>query len=421
MGGFIIGIFRENVFDNAKLDYICIIVLPQMSMKPRIAFLHDEFPKGGGEQVTVNLVPCLEKEGYEIFVFAHRVDKEKLPQAVENVGYLMLPYGANDRRNLPFVCEAIRVNAISVFISAGFMLPYFGEVREATGCRTVFVSHNPPFWETVFKRENGLHRASGSFGKWLEWYLLRAWKFSTGVFARSLRKKYRALYDSVDLFGVLCDSYGRIIADGIGVEYAGSKFRVFTNPLLPAADIQCRREMKVVFVGRLTYADKRVDRLLRIWAGVEPVFPGWSLDIVGDGPEVDSLKSLSLKLGLQRVAFRGYAKDVSTFYGSSEILCLTSTFEGWPMVLIEAQNYGCVPIAFDCSAGVSEILLPDGVNGILVKPFDEDAYAARLSELMSDDALRERIRKSAAENLSRFSIDITVGQWKTALDNLINR
>lgn len=389
-------------------------------MNTKIAFLHDEFPKGGGEQVTINLVPYLENSGYEIFVFAHRVDKEKLPLSVNRVKYRILPYGANDGRNLSFICEAVRSDSVSVFVSAGFILPYFRQLKETTGCKTLFVSHNPPFWEMDFKRENGRHKASESAGKWLEWYLLRAWKFSSGLFDRSLRKRYRALYDSVDMFGVLCDNYGRVIAEGIGVEYDGSKFRVFTNPLLPAVEMQCRREKRLLYVGRLTYADKRVDRLLRIWAKLEPLFPEWCVKIVGEGPESTLLKTLSCNMGLKRVEFCGYSKDVAPYYKSSEIFCLTSTIEAWGLVLVEAQNYGCVPIAFDCSAGVGEILSPDGVNGILVKPFDEDEYAARLSELMSDDALRERIRKNAAENLSRFSIDITVAQWKSALDSLIN-
>lgn len=382
--------------------------------------MHDEFPKGGGEQVTVNLVPCLEKMGYEVCVFAHSVKKEKLSPTVANIKYLMLPYGADDSRNVSYICETIKSENIPVFVSAGFMLPYFRTVHDITGCKVVFVNHNSPFWETVFKVENGKYRASKSVGKWCEWYLLRAWKFVTGLAESSLRKKYRHLYDSVDVFGVLCEKYGRIIAKEIRVEYAGSKFRVFTNPLLPTEGVSLPREKSVLFMGRLTYVQKHLDRLLRIWAKLEPRFPVWKLKIVGEGPDGDSLKRLSDTLNLERVDFCGYSKDVSVYYGTSEILCLTSSFEGWPMVLVEAQSYGCVPIAFNCCAGVGEILSPDGVNGILVKPFDEDEYAARLSELMSDDALRERIRKNAAENLSRFSIDITVAQWKSALDSLIN-
>lgn len=380
--------------------------------------MHDEFPKGGGEQVTINLAPFLEEMGYEVFVFAHRVHRDKLPQSAENITCLQLPYGAGDGRNAGFVCDAVRRNAVSVFVSAGFMLQYFAELKEQTGCRTVFVSHNPPFWETPFKIANGKHRAAMSVGKWLEWYLLRAWKFSSGIFDRALRKRYRRLYDSVDVFGVLCEEYGRIIAKGIGVDYRNSRFEVFTNPLLPARSLHCSREKTLLFVGRLTYADKRVDRLLRIWARLENRFPEWKLKIVGDGPESMPLRALAAKLGLCRVDFCGYAKDVAPYYGSAEIFCLTSSIEAWGMVLAEAQNYGCVPIAFNCSAGVAAILLPDGVNGVLVKPFDEDEYAVRLSALMSDDELRERIRKSAAANLSRFALDVTLAQWKSVLGRL---
>lgn len=76
---------------------------------------------------------------------------------------------------------------------------------------------------------------------------------------------------------------------------------------------------------------------------------------------------------LKRITFYGF-QNPDEFYKKSLVSCMTSNFEGFGMVLVEAMQYGCVPFAFDTFTALHDII-DDGVNGFIIPPFDEDKYA----------------------------------------------
>lgn len=385
----------------------------------KIAFIHEKFPFGGGEVVTMNVMQSLKKYGYSFVVFSPQLNLEKLPITLDDVDYIKLQYKVEDFRNLPQIVSEIENRKIDIFISQGFKIPYLNDIRTQSISKVVFVSHNAPFWELVYKKENGKYSASKSIFKWLEWYLLRSLKFSLGFFNKKLKKNYSQIYNSVDLFGVLCDSYGRQFAEELGIDYSSSKFVTLTNAAYADDSFNKDKAKEVCFVGRLSYADKRVDRLLKIWHLVENNHKDWILNIVGDGSEFDRLKNLSNELGLDRVNFVGYTKNPQSYYDRASIVCLTSTSEGWPMTLIEAQANGCVAIAFDVCAGINEILSPSWENGVLINPFDIESYAEALSRLMSDEELRNKIAENGFNHISKFSEERTAKQWMAMINRLL--
>ncbi|MBR4118835.1 MAG: glycosyltransferase [Bacteroidales bacterium] len=386
---------------------------------PALAFIHEKFPFGGGEVVTVNVIQSLKKYGYRFVIFSPELKPDKLSAPLENVEYVTLHYKVEDTRNLNKIISEIEKYKIDIFISQGFKIPYLNDIRTKTLAKVVFVSHNAPFWESVYKKENGKHSASKSISKWLEWYLLRSIKFSVGLFDKKLRKTYLHIYNSVDAFGVLCDSYGCEFADTLKIDYHSSKFVTLTNAAYPDVDYKANKAKEICFVGRLSYADKRVDRLLKIWSLLENKYPDWILNIVGDGAEAVSLKRLSKEISLKRVNFVGHTKNPESYYDKAAIVCLTSTSEGWPMSLIEAQANGCVAIAFDVCAGINEILSPSWENGVLIKPFDIEEYANALSRLMSDDDLRNRIAENGRQHIAEFSEERTAQQWIEMINKLL--
>ena len=85
--------------------------------------------------------------------------------------------------------------------------------------------------------------------------------------------------------------------------------------------------------------------------------------------------------------------------------------EGQGTVLMEAQQAGVVPIAFDCSAGVRGVLSPNGENGILVPPFDMQAYTNALSQLMKDTSMRTHIQKNIVVKAEEYSAQTIAKQW----------
>lgn len=177
------------------------------------------------------------------------------------------------------------------------------------------------------------------------------------------------------------------------------------------------KQKELLFVGRLENGQKRVDLLLKIWAVLENRFPDWCLRIVGDGPSAGTLREFANSLGVKRVIFEGRRNPIP-YYRNASIFCMTSAFEGWGMTLVEASAFGCVPVAFDSYASVSDII-SHGDNGILVPAFDCEKYAAELSRLMLDADFRIRLGTAARERIRDFSPEKIVERWEALFAEIL--
>jgi glycosyltransferase involved in cell wall biosynthesis len=110
-------------------------------------------------------------------------------------------------------------------------------------------------------------------------------------------------------------------------------------------------------------------------------------------------------------------KDVIKAYTSGSIFLMTSRFEGFPLVLIEAMQCGLPCIAFDCPQGPREII-EDGKNGFLI-PYDDDAlFIEKLTFLMENPEEREKMGRAAKESVNRFDKEKIMNQWKELLTEL---
>ena len=165
----------------------------------------------------------------------------------------------------------------------------------------------------------------------------------------------------------------------------------------------------VLYVGRLSYSPKRVDRLITIWKNIEYQFPEWKFLIIGDGPERTRLEALVLKYKLKRISFLGY-QDPEVYYQKARIFCLSSTYEGFGMVLTEAMQHKVVPMAFDSYKALHDIV-EDKKNGFVIPPFDLSAYASRLSLLMKDFRLCAQLAENAQEKALEFDVEKIGEKW----------
>lgn len=321
------------------------------------------------------------------------------------------------------IAGLIREMSIDVMVIPVHPLKYLEIIRRESGnrCKFVFHHHSSPLWEVENRISVKLHAAktSGSWLKTLECYLFsipkeRLFKAYTRRFSRI----YRRTYAAVDRYLVLCEEYRGQIERIVKVSPADSKVRALTNPHINRSTPDLHKHREVLYVGRLSYADKRVDRLLRIWSQVEADFPDWELKVVGDGRERRNLEKMADDLGLRRVRFCGHSTRVEEHYATAAILCLTSSFEGWGLVLVEAQAAGVVPIAFGCSGGVRRIVGSDRSTGILVTPFDERAYAEELAALMRDEGLRRAMQPAMIAKVSEYSLENTGRMWDRMFDEL---
>lgn len=173
---------------------------------------------------------------------------------------------------------------------------------------------------------------------------------------------------------------------------------------------------KVLAIGRLT-EQKGFDLLLDAWRIVEAGGCDWVLEIVGDGFLREKLEKLRSKLGLKHVVFSPFTKDVRKKYEEASIFVLSSRYEGFGLVLIEANSMSLPLVSFDCKYGPSEII-QDGENGFLVPANDTKAMADRILTLVKDDQLREEMSLNGFLMSQKYKIDNIVSQWIDLFESL---
>lgn len=196
-----------------------------------------------------------------------------------------------------------------------------------------------------------------------------------------------------------------------------TKISAIANPNTYAAISSVPKEKIVLYVGRLDNRSKKVQTLLRIWNEVSPQAPDWRLILVGDGHDRASLEKQAASL--HNVEFVGFA-DPTPYYERASVICMTSLFEGFPMILTEAMQHGCVPIAFDSFAAVHDII-DDGKDGILIKPFNRKAYADNLLHLMHNDTLLRDMSVAAVQKAHNFDRAPIIQQWLQLINETSSR
>lgn len=187
-------------------------------------------------------------------------------------------------------------------------------------------------------------------------------------------------------------------------------------PYPPQDYIKNENTKTVLAVGRLTY-QKGFDMLLDAWVQVIKVMPEWKLKIVGEGEDRAKLTGFIEKNKLtDSVELAGNTDDVSQYYKQAEIFCLSSRFEGFGMVLIEALAFGLPVVSFDCEVGPAEILKDTGST--LVPQNDINKLASSLIELMKDDEQRKAISTSSKEKAETYQPKNIINQWIDLIESL---
>ena len=180
---------------------------------------------------------------------------------------------------------------------------------------------------------------------------------------------------------------------------------------------------RVLTIGRYAY-QKGYDLLLQAWAELSRIRElengeEWTLDIYGQGDQTD-YRRLMVELGIDsnRCHLNGPVEDVVKAYQESSIFVLSSRFEGFGMVLIEAMACGLPVVSFDCPAGPDEIIT-DGVDGLLVPSGDVHTLVEKLMVLMSDENLRRRLGQQARQTAQRYEMTTIANQWTALFEKVI--
>ena len=173
---------------------------------------------------------------------------------------------------------------------------------------------------------------------------------------------------------------------------------------------------RVIAVGRLTPV-KGYERLIKIWGIVTTKYPAWHLDIFGDGSLKNELTNYVNDNHINNITLHGVSHDISQEYANSSICAVTSYYEGFSLVILEAMMHGVPCIAFDCPDGPRSII-NNNQCGYLIKDGDNNLFAEKLCELIDNQQLRKQFSNAAIERAKSFDIDVIMGKWISLFESL---
>lgn len=175
---------------------------------------------------------------------------------------------------------------------------------------------------------------------------------------------------------------------------------------------------RVIAVGRLDY-QKSFDRLIMAWEKVHEEMPDWRLDIFGQGEWQDMLQQMINDRGLQDVVkLNAPTKNIGKEYAESSMIVMSSHYEGFPMVLVEAMACGLPAVCFDFKCGPRDII-NGGENGLIVPDGDIEGLVEAIIRLMKDDELRKSMGESAKKVVEKYSEEKVMEKWVNLFEEIL--
>ena len=178
-------------------------------------------------------------------------------------------------------------------------------------------------------------------------------------------------------------------------------------------DIDSKR---IISAGRFG-KEKGFDMLVKAFAPVAEKHPDWHLDIYGDGEMTDTVKGLIEDYNIgKNVHLMGMCSNLAEKYKEYSMYVLPSYREGLPLVLLEAKANRLPIVSFDIMTGPREIVR-DGIDGILVAPYDLEEMGNAICSLIENEELRNSMSHRSQENVEKFSKATILKQWCDLIDS----
>ena len=186
-----------------------------------------------------------------------------------------------------------------------------------------------------------------------------------------------------------------------------------TMPISKYSDCTPKR---IIAVGRLEW-EKGFGRLIEIWRIVSSKHTDWQLVICGEGNMYNTIKALIKIYNARNVTIQNFTPNISEEYAVSSICAVTSYYEGFSLVILEAMKHGVPCVAFDCPFGPRSII-SDASCGFLVENGDTKLFADRICRLIEDKHMRREFSSAAIERAKHFDTDKIMNKWKVLLEQI---
>lgn len=379
---------------------------------------------GGIERVTDILTKSLIKNcNHKIFYLSGYVDKKEMLEYDFPVIMHTFPEKGlfNSVNNIKFYCDFIKSNNIDLIINQRGLEFNFDKALDIQSVKKISVLHSTPyaylkFYSKVFRRPNNIKDFIKNIFKF---FMYPIW---------SVRNKKKAFHKLSEHYNYLSDNSDAIILlskhyitefQSFNIKRKSLPIYNIPNPntyFIPTSEWEDKEKI-ILFIGRLEQQDKNPLQLIKIWNRLYKNYPDWKLLFVGDGPERNKMQSYIQKKNINNVYFEGNQKNVIDYYRKASFICLTSNYEGWPMVLIEGMTFGCIPFAFNSFGAITDII-DENINGHIVTAFNINEYANKLAYLMDNQIKRKQMSHKAQLKVKEFNANNIIIKWEEVINSL---
>lgn len=384
--------------------------------------LHISQQRGGVEKVSFVLAEAFKKRGHNVTMLSALgpiSDDLLLPNQ-----FILPDKPTYSEKNILFAKKIFKEKKIDIIINQSETLSTYNflkNTREHIPLITCFHTSPEALLKNIDDNWDFWRYNIGTIGYYTLYpYVFLRKKVQQYYRSKYIKEKFYKLYTESDAVVLLSEKYitpFRNIAKIRNCE----KILVIHNPETKDTSNnnveKVEKENIILYVGRLVFHPKRIDRMLKIWSKIKQK-GDWRLIIIGDGSDKKFLKNLSIKLKNRNVDFVGQ-QEPTFFYQKAKILCLTSTCEGSPCVIREAKSHNTIPISFDSFESVTDYIT-NGTNGFIIKAFNLKQYAQTLSRLMHDKNLLSKIQNNIAQEVKNNDSlnEKIIKDWETLFGKL---
>ena len=354
----------------------------------KVLFICPKLTDGGAERVCANIANGLRQRGHEISILTNL----NVPITYDvDRGIVLYPKKVAYRRfpsikEFSNVFHVIKVIRPDVIVSILYDSATFAKIASVLICRCPVVASD----HNVMERPT---YAKFHYRQYLDKFIVN---------------KY------LDYLTVLTKADFKCIKGRI------KNVCVMHNPLElePVREIPPKEKI-VLAVGRLDYWQvKGFDILIKAWSEIVKNHSEWELHIVGSGSEQAMCYLKKISSDMNNIQFVPYKKEIIEEYRKAEIFVLSSRYEGWGLVLLEAMSQGCACVACDYKGRQTEIVKNE-YNGLICKVDDPQELAIKVESLICDKEKRAYYQKNAIVSLDKYSIVRISEQWENLLIHII--
>lgn len=364
-------------------------------MKKKIVFYLSNLSKGGAQRVIINLTESLLKNNYEVtIVTTSKETKEyELPRGAKRLLSDLTEEEITASRIKNLKGRLKKLRSIWKSEQPDIIVSFIGK----NNIMAILTSFGLKIPVAVSVRGEPMEEYYNGILRFLAKYLFR---FASGIILQT--KESRKFFPMKTL----------------------KKAVVLPNPLNPVflePPFTGEKEKKIVLVGRID-SNKNQRLAIEAFAGIHKKFPGYRMEIWGEGEERQALISYVKEIGLEdKILLPGATDRVKQELETADLYILSSNTEGMPNSLMEAMALGIPVISTDCPCGGPAELITDGFDGLLVPVGKVEPMKEAMERVLSDDKFRKELGENAFKIRDRLDPEKVNKQWEDYLSSFIQQ